>query len=262
MTGNGSNGKSMIMNLTSTALGDYACTVPIALFTQKRAGSGAAAPEVIRLKGRRLVSMQEPDEAVALNSGLMKLVSSGEKMYARDLFKSGTEFEVQAKFHLACNDKPKINATDGGTWRRLVVINFTSKFVQKPTEPNEFPMDESIQHSVVSKKWATPFLSYLVHVLKEGKGLRKLVSPPKVLEYTSEYQNDNDGIAKFMNDKIIPISETDEVIAIDKTFLKRTFKLWMNDNDLKLSPTDMEKRVEGVYGKYHKGGWTNFRLEN
>lgn len=183
-------------------------------------------------------------------------------MFARDLFKSGTEFEVQAKFHLACNDKPKINATDGGTWRRLVVINFTSKFVQKPTEPNEFPIDESIQHSVVSKKWATPFLSYLVHVLKEGKGLRKLVSPPKDLEYTSEYQNDNDGIAKFMNDKIIPISETDEVIAIDKTFLKRTFKLWMNDNDLKLSPTDMEKRVESVYGKYHKGGWTNFRLEN
>lgn len=262
MTGNGSNGKSMIMNLTSTALGDYACIVPIALFTQKRAGSGAAAPEVIRLKGRRLVSMQEPDEAVALNSGLMKLVSSGEKMFARDLFKSGTEFEVQAKFHLACNDKPKINATDGGTWRRLVVINFTSKFVSKPTEPNEFPMDESIQHSVVSKSWATPFLSYLVHVLKEGKGLRKLSAPDKVLEYTSEYRNDNDGIAKFMNDKIIPISETDEVIAIDKTFLKRTFKLWMNDNDLKLSPTDMEKRVESVYGKYHKGGWTNFRLEN
>ena len=95
--------------------------------------------------------MQEPDEAVALNSGLMKLVSSGEKMYARDLFKSGTEFEVQAKFHLACNDKPKINTTDGGTWRRLVVINFTSKFVPVPVEPYEFPMDETIQYSVVSK---------------------------------------------------------------------------------------------------------------
>ena len=105
-----------------------AAVVPIALFTQKRAGSGSAAPEVIRLKGRRFVTMQEPDEKVALNTGLMKLVSSGEKMYARDLFKSGCEFEVQAKFHLACNDKPEINSTDGGTWRRLMVINFVSKF--------------------------------------------------------------------------------------------------------------------------------------
>jgi P4 family phage/plasmid primase-like protien len=262
MTGNGSNGKSMLSNLASTALGDYACTVPIALFTQKRAGSGAAAPEVIRLKGRRMVNMSEPDEAVALNSGLMKLVSSGEKMFARDLFKSGCEFEVQAKFHLACNDKPKINATDGGTWRRLVVINFTSKFVPKPTEPNEFPMDETIQYSVVSKKWATPFLSYLVYVLKEGNGLRKLLAPAKVLEYTSDYRNDNDGIAKFMADKLTPYKEGDEVIPVDRTTLKRAFKIWMSDNGMHLSPSDMEKRVETQYGKYHKGGWTNLKLEN
>jgi P4 family phage/plasmid primase-like protien len=262
MTGNGSNGKSMIMNLVSTALGDYACTVPIALFTQKRAGSGAAAPEVIRLKGRRLVSMQEPDEAVALNSGLMKLVSSGEKMYARDLFKSGCEFEVQAKFHLACNDKPKINTTDGGTWRRLVVINFTSKFVPVPTESYEFPLDESIQYSVVSKNWATPFLAYLVNVLKDGKGLRKLIAPDKVLEYTSEYRNDNDGIARFISERLIGIKEGDEITPIDKTCLKKIFKQWKDDNDQRLlSPTEMEKRVEAKFGKYHRGGWTTFRVE-
>jgi len=262
MTGSGSNGKSMIMNLTSTALGDYACTVPISLFTQKRKGSGNAAPEVIRLKGRRFVTMQEPDESIALNTGLMKEITSGEKMYARDLFKSGTEFEVQAKFHLACNDKPKINTTDGGTWRRLVVINFTSKFVPKPVESYEYPMDETIQFLVQSKEWATPFLNYLVQTLKDGRGLRKLPAPDKVLEYTSDYRNDNDGIAKFISDKLIIIKEGDEIIPVIKTELKRAFKQWMSDNDVRLSPSDMEKRVEIQFGKYHKGGWTSFRLEN
>jgi P4 family phage/plasmid primase-like protien len=263
MTGSGSNGKSMIMNLTSTALGDYACTVPISLFTQKRKGSGNAAPEVIRLKGRRFVTMQEPDESIALNTGLMKEITSGEKMYARDLFKSGTEFEVQAKFHLACNDKPKINTTDGGTWRRLVVINFVSKFVPKPTEKNEFPLDESIQFLVQSREWATPFLNFLVHTLKEGKGLRKLIAPEKVLEYTSEYRNENDGIAKFIADKLHAIVEGDTIVPVDKNTLKRVFKQWKDENDMKtLSPTDLEKRVEVVYGKYMKGGWTQFKLEN
>jgi len=261
MTGSGSNGKSMIMNLTSTALGDYACTVPISLFTQKRKGSGNAAPEVIRLKGRRFVTMQEPDESIALNTGLMKEITSGEKMYARDLFKSGTEFEVQAKFHLACNDKPKINTTDGGTWRRMVVINFLSKFVPTPSAANEFPLDESIQFLVGSKEWATPFLSYLVSVLKEGNGLRKLVAPSKVMEYTSDYRNENDGIAKFMSEKLLPIDQSDEITQTDKTSLRRIFKIWMNDNDVRLSPTDMEKRVEVVYGKYPRGGWTNFKTE-
>ena len=262
MTGSGSNGKSMITNLASTALGDYACTVPITLFTQKRGSASAANPETIRLKGRRMVTMQEPDEAVALNTGLMKLVSSGEKMYARDLFKSGVEFEVQAKFHLACNDKPKINTTDGGTWRRLVVINFTSKFVAKPSEKNEFPLDESIQHKVVSKKWAVPFLNYMVHILKEGKGYRKLDAPGKVLEYTSDYRNENDGIAKFIADRLVPIKEGDEISPVDKTRLKRVFKQWKDDNDQRtLSPTDLEKRVEAIYGKYMKGGWTQFKMD-
>jgi phage/plasmid-associated DNA primase len=183
-------------------------------------------------------------------------------MYARDLFKSGTEFEVQAKFHLACNDKPKINTTDGGTWRRLVVINFKSKFVPLPVGNNEFPLDESIQFLVQSKEWATPFLAYLVQVLKDGNGLRKLAAPAAVLEYTSDYRNENDGIAKFMSDKISPLVEGDEIVQVDKTTLKRTFKQWMSDNDIRLSPSDMEKRVEIQFGKYHKGGWTSFRLEN
>ena len=262
LTGSGSNGKSMITNLTATCLGDYACTVPISLFTQRRKGSGSAAPEVIRLKGRRFVTMQEPDEAIALNTGLMKEITSGENMYARDLFKSGTEFEVQAKFHLACNDKPKINTTDGGTWRRLVVINFLSKFVPKPSEPNEFPMDETIQFKVKSKLWATPFLSYLVHLLKEEKGIRKLIAPPKVLEYTSEYQNDNDGIAKFISEKISLLVEGDEIQQIDKTTLRRVFKTWKDDNEQRtLSPTDLEKKIEQRFGKYPRGGWTSFKID-
>jgi len=256
LTGSGSNGKSMLMNLTSKALGDYAAVVPIALFTQKRAGSGAAAPEVIRLKGRRFVTMQEPDEKVALNTGLMKLVSSGEKMYARDLFKSGCEFEVQAKFHLACNDKPEVNATDGGTWRRLVVINYTSKFVDKPSEPHHFPIDEAIQYAVTSNEWAKPFLNYLIHLLKNQTG--KINPPAKVLEYTDDYRNDTDGVAKFISEKI---EKSDGVEAVTKPQLHSVFKQWKIQNEQNtLTVKELHARIIEKYGKYPENGWTNFRL--
>ena len=266
LTGSGSNGKSMIMNLMAKTFGDYACTVPISLFTQKRKSSGSAAPEVARLKGRRFVTMQEPDEAIALNTGLMKEISSGEKMYARDLFESGCEFEVLAKFHLACNEKPKINTSDGGTWRRLIVINFLSKFVVNPSAPNEFPLDESIQFSVNTVEWATPFLSYLVHVLKEGQGLRKLASPPEVLEYTSDYRNENDAIARFISEKIVAFTEDNleiqtDIVPVDRSALRRAFKSWKEENDQRsLLPGDMEKRVEAVFGKFPAGGWLNFKV--
>ena len=261
LTGSGSNGKSMIMNLMTKALGDYACTVPISLFTQQRKGSGNAAPEVIRLKGRRFVTMQEPDEAIALNTGLMKEITSGEKMYARDLFKSGCEFEVQAKFHLACNDKPKINTTDGGTWRRLMVINFVSKFVSNPIAANEFPLDETIQFSVNSVEWATPFVSYLIHILKTKTGLRKLIAPAKVMEYTSEYRNENDAIAKFIDEKIRKVEAGEDIEQLDKTKLRQVFKTWKDQNEFKtLLPADMVKRMEAAYGKYPVGGWINVKL--
>ena len=261
LTGSGSNGKSMLMNLVTKALGDYAAVVPISLFTQKRNKSAAAAPEVIRLKGRRFVTMQEPDEKIALNTGLMKEISSCEKMYARDLFKSGCEFEVQAKFHLACNEKPEINTTDGGTWRRLVVVNYTSKFVDRPCEPHHYPIDETIQGSVMSVAWATPFLNFLVTTLKEGNGFHKLPTPTKVLEYTSEYRNDTDGIAKFLSEKTEEFKAGDEVKPVLKVQLQSEFKEWKRQNEnLNLSVSDLVKRVTEKFGKYPAGGWTNFRM--
>ncbi len=261
MTGSGSNGKSMLLNLTAKALGDYAAVVPISLFTQKRNKSAAAAPEVFRLKGRRFVTMQEPDERIALNTGLMKEITSCEKMYARDLFKSGCEFEVQAKFHLACNDKPEINTTDGGTWRRLVVINFVSKFVDKPNEPHHYLIDESIQHKVNSGEWGTAFLSFLVHTLKEGKGFHKLFTPNKVMEYTSEYRNENDGIAKFITEKIGALDDGEEANAITKETLRSVFKQWKMANDqMTLTLKELEARMATLYGSYPRGGWVNFKI--
>ena len=263
LTGSGSNGKSMIMNLMTKAMGEYACTVPISLFTQARKSSGSAAPEVARLKGRRFTTMQEPDERIALNTGMMKEISSGEKMYARDLFKSGGEFEVLSKFHLACNDKPKVNTTDGGTWRRLVVINFVSKFVPTPSSANEFPLDESIQFSVSSTEWATSFLAYLVHVLKEGKGLRKLVAPAKVMEYTSDYRNDNDAIAKFITETITVVRDGDEIAPVTKAALKKSFKQWKDENDQRsLAPADLEKRIIEQFGRCPENGWASFKFKN
>lgn len=270
LTGSGSNGKSMISNLMSKAMGDYACGIPIALFTQKRKGSGAAAPEVIRLKGRRYITTQEPDESIALNTGLVKELTSCEKVFARDLFKSGTEFEIQSKFHLSCNDKPKINTTDGGTWRRIVVIWFISKFVLNPNpkNPNEHPMNEQIQTLVESPAWATTFMSYLVHLFKENNGLRKLSAPSKIMEYTDEYRNENDGIAKFMSEYLITIkkeyTDTDpsRPAPVTKQQLRKEFRTWLDENSMrgKLEPQELEKRMEQLHGKYPKGGWTNIQF--
>ena len=266
LTGVGSNGKSMLICLMEAALGDYACKVPISLLTQSRGKSGAAAPEVIRLKGRRFVTMQEPDEAVPLNTGLMKELTSSEKIIARDLYagsKSMIEFELQAKLHLACNDKPKINTNDNGTWRRFVVINFISKFVAEPNGPNQYKMDTTIERKVKSEDWGKCFLNYLISTFKAHHG--EEINPPlEVLEYTNEYREENNAIMKFINEYTRVATEGEEVVPVRKPTLTDKFKQWWETNrgTRDWSIQGMLKEIETKYGKYTYGGWVTFQLRN
>jgi len=256
-----------LMILMSTTMGDYACTAPISLLTQGRNKSAAAAPELVRMKGRRFVTMQEPDEQVPLNTGLMKELASSEKITARDLYagsKQMLDFELQARFNLACNEKPKINTTDNGTWRRLVVVGFPNKFVFDPKLPHEKLMNESMKQNCMSEQWATAFLSYLVHLFTEGKGLRKLAAPDKVMEYIAEYKEDSDVIAKFIREKIHPLpdmTETEQREAQSWSSITSAFGDWKRQNELmgKGTPAELKKRIEGTYKKMPKGGWTSFR---
>lgn len=267
LTGSGSNGKSMLMNLCATAFGDYCYKANIAMFTQKRNKAGAASPELVRMKGKRFVMMSEPDEGEPLSTGFMKEITSSEKVTGRDLFagsKEMVEFDVQAKCHLACNDKPKVNTSDGGTWRRLKVIDFPTKFVHDPKLPHERPMDESIMHKVLSTEWSECFMAFLVHLHKEGKGLTKLTPPKEVDAYTQEYQQESDVIARFMTEMFhteggMPGQLSDPV---QWNSITATFQEWKRSNEVmgRGSATDLRKRIEAQYGKMPRGGWTNFQF--
>jgi P4 family phage/plasmid primase-like protien len=268
LTGSGSNGKSMLMNLCSTAFGEYCYKANIAMFTQKRNKAGAASPEMVRMKGKRFVMMSEPDEGDPLSTGFMKEITSSEKIIARDLFagsKQMVEFDVQAKCHLACNDKPKVNTTDGGTWRRLKVIDFPSKFVHTPRAPNELPMDETIESKVLSKEWAECFMAYLTHMYTEGKGLHKLTPPKEVDAYTNEYKEDSDAIAKFMTEYFhAPEAPRGDEPGegVHWTTIQAAFSQWKREiGESRGATTDLRKRVETQYGALPKGshdGWMNF----
>ena len=267
LTGSGSNGKSMLMNLFSTAMGDYACKAPISLLTQQRNKSAAAAPELVRMKGRRFVTMQEPDEQVPLNTGLMKELASCEKITARDLYagsKQMIDFDIQARFHLACNEKPKVNSNDGGTWRRLVVIDFPSKFVHEPKLPHELPIDESIVQKVISTEWATCFMAYLVHLYKEGKGHRKITPPEDVMAYTNEYKEESDILARFIREFCRPVGAdtVDNGEGVTWTNITATFQEWKRNNEMmgRASATDLKKRIVQEFGQPSKNGWTTFRF--
>jgi phage/plasmid-associated DNA primase len=145
----------MLMKLMLNAMGDYGYAADIAIFTQKRGQSGAAAPQMVRMRGRRFVTMSEPDEGEPLASALLKFLTGCDKITVRDLYagsKQMIEFEIMCKFFLSCNEKPPVRTVDGGTWRRIKVVDFPNKFVHEPKLPNEHPIDESIMENLMNRR--------------------------------------------------------------------------------------------------------------
>lgn len=194
-TGSGSNSKSKLIELFEKSFGDYCCKFPVTLLTQKRVASNAANSELAKAKGKRLATLQEPSEDEKINIGLMKELSGGDRIMARCIYKEPVEFHPQFKMMLLCNQLPHVPSDDGGTWRRIRVVEFSSKFVDNPIEPNEFPIDVNL--SVRLEQWKDVFISMLIHEFQMYKQ-HGVSEPAVVLRCTNEYKKQNDHMAEFV----------------------------------------------------------------
>ncbi len=266
MTGSGSNGKSMLMKLMLNAMGDYGYAADIAIFTQKRGQAGAAAPQMVRMRGRRFVTMSEPDEGEPLASALLKFLTGCDKVTVRDLYagsKQMVEFEIMCKFMLSCNEKPPVRTVDGGTWRRIKVVDFPNKFVHEPKTSNERQIDESIMEKTGSADWAACFMAYLVHLYLEEVPKHPGLVPPKDVDVcTSEYKSESDVIAQFIDEHVHARESTEiDGASVTWTSISETFREWKRRNDiLRGNAQELKKRLDERFGKYPRSGWTSFQF--
>lgn len=228
-TGSGSNGKSKVVELFEQAFGEYTCKFPVTLLTGKRAASNAATSEIARAKGKRFAVLQEPSEGERLNIGIMKELTGGDRIQARSLFKEPIEFKPMFKLALLCNEKPTVPSDDGGTWRRIRVVDFTSKFVPyTPTQPNELPMDDSLPKKF--EYWAPHLMALLIEYYR-AYSVGRLTEPEEVLKCTREYQKDNDHYTDFA-DTCIERS-ADDFLSLDDVF--QEFREWVRADNIPIS---------------------------
>jgi phage/plasmid-associated DNA primase len=192
----------------------------------------------------------------------MKELSGGDKIMARALFKEAFEFKPQFKMVLTCNHLPNVPSDDGGTWRRIRLVEFTSKFVQDPDpeKPNEFPMDTEL--STKFGDWKEHFMSLLIEYY--GKytitGIRE---PEEVLKCTKEYQKNNDYYLEFKDDKI----EDNEMGFLSVNDAFSTFKYWQKENGstIKIKKRDFLQAMDKMCGKRANisrvEGWKGYRMK-
>ena len=134
--GNGSNGKSTLLNVVRQVFGSYAKTADAGSFVADSGvkAAGGAREDLLRLKGARFVYVNEPDEGGELREGIVKSMTGGDAITARGLFaKASVEFVPTWATFMPTNHKPIIKGTDNGIWRRLTLIPFERNFENDPT---------------------------------------------------------------------------------------------------------------------------------
>ena len=247
----GSNGKGTLIELIDHTFGDYYGTLPVTLLTQKRKGSSNATPELADKKGKRTLVLQEPEHDDMINVGFMKELTGQDKITARALYSNSTYYVPQFKIFLACNKLPEIPSNDGGTWRRIRVVDHKERFVDNPTKPNEHPKDPELRNKL--KTWKQAFIWLLINkyypIYKKNNGLDKL-EPDEVKYATEQYKQESNIYLEFIEDNL----EKDKRESLPKELVWNLFKEWYTSTKTD-KPPPMKKLVE--YFKDH----TDYKIQ-
>jgi P4 family phage/plasmid primase-like protien len=225
--GSGSNGKSILTDLMTQALGEYKGTVPITLVTSARNNIGGTSSEVMQLKGVRYAVMQEPSKDAIINEGIMKELTGGDPIQARALYCDSEIFIPQFSLVVCTNALFEIRSNDDGTWRRMKLVDFLSKFISEGETHTDdtkhvFLKDKGLKEKL--PKWSTVFVSMLIKRACETDGEVKDCS--EVVAASNKYRQSQDCITGFIADKIIK----DATGSLGKQILNNVFKEWFQMN--------------------------------
>lgn len=234
-TGSGANGKSKLMELMKYTMGDLFKPMDIMVLVGKRAASNSATPELADKKGIRICPFDEPKATDEINTGFMKIFTGGDLIMARALFSEPIYFKPQFKPFLLCNHLPNIKSDDDGTWRRLKVIPFLSKFVM-PSEAtrkmrkhglpeNHFWADNNLSEKL--PEWKEMFMGMLIKYYQKYR-TQGLVHPKLVTKHTAEYRKRCDVYQDFIGDFLEKTGNPKDTIPIIK--LHEGMRSWYRAN--------------------------------
>ena len=242
--GVGANGKSTLLEIASKVLGTYARTMPENFLLDTN--SQQHATEIANLRGVRFAVASETRPDGKFNESRIKMLTGGDTISARKMYKDFFDFKPSHTLFLAVNHLPAVRSGGSGFWRRLRKIDFS------------YQVPEGLQRQglaqEVFEKEGPGVLAWMIEgarkVLADG-----LQEPKSVNLATREYQFEEDHISKFIEDCIAQ-NVNGTVTSED---LQNAYRNWCAQNgetSLAMTPFIRELRMRipmsptrGAYGR-------------
>jgi len=235
--GPGNNCKTGMSTLVQSALGDYCCTAPVSLITGRRTGSSEATPELCHLEGKLVVFLQEPNAGEKLKTGRIKEFTGNDKVCVRALYENQRDIDIRCKLVHVCNFPTAASNADAAFKRRVVVIKFTSMFVDKKeyrqhkingtlnaTKSNIFRIDENVDKSL--RNLGDVFLGMLIEEYKVFREVG-LQIPEIVDKSTQEFLTYNNLPLKYIRKNLI--KSNNPSVQLTSSDIYESFKYWIRN---------------------------------
>lgn len=214
------NGKSTLLGTIEYLLGDYASVSPVSIIckSDRAKNAEAASPTLASLKGKRFVTMAESNQYGKLDEEMIKQLTGGEEITARNLYEAQMTFLPQFTLWLSCNDLPAVSDKSLFASDRVRVIEFNRHFTAEER-------DEGLKDEFKTPEAMAGIFSWLVEGYFKYKrfGLKMSAPMQKVIR---QYERDNDLVLQFLEEKC---ERTEEGSVRAKT-LYDNYKIWCKSN--------------------------------
>ena len=270
MTGEGDNGKSVLIDFLEQALGDYMNKLPTSVITTERAQSSSSTMDLELLRNLRYAVLQETSKKDKINDGKLKELTGNDKFQSRGHYQGFSKVDATAKIALICNKLPSIGSDDPAIWNRVRILPFESKFPANNEEvPSTFEeqikkkifyRDNTISEKLPSLRQALIWYLFQRYIDTTENGFSK--EPQQVIEATELYRKNNDVFLQFINERIVKDeSDTCEGISLNDMFL--IFKDWyretFNSNNCP-NKNDMKDDLFKKWGPSRSNKWKKYRI--
>ncbi len=203
--GEGRNGKGILSDLVSIVFGSYYETMNISYITSIDKNANSPNAELLKLKGCRIVIINEPDKNQPINSIKFKSLTGNDLISARDLFKKSTQFikfKPQFTPFFLTNSTPSFTTLDDAIIARLCIVNFPFYFgypgdnKYNINNPNHKLRNNNLLNEL------TENIEIFLHVLLDYFKINNLDKPNSIVNYQKKMILEINTVAGFCAETI------------------------------------------------------------
>lgn len=191
--GLGANGKSTYAKGLANVIGGYGVTVASeTLIGRTQREGNKPSPDLVRLIGVRSVQVHEYPSNEPINEAMVKTMTGGETLPVHDKNKPIVELHPLFKLEIYANERPPINGSAEGIWRRLQLVPWLVTIPEEHRRPMDQMLDEFKAESSGILNW---LIDGALLFLENG-----LEPPESVRTAGEDYRDEYDHVGVFIRE--------------------------------------------------------------